>query len=63
MPSYRQVAAKVAAHKREHPERYCPAPGCLWMTGDGSRCPRHPAPRVTHVGFSGTGNGVSMGRG
>jgi hypothetical protein len=35
-----QVAAKVAANKEKHPERYCPAPQCLWRTG-GGYCPRH----------------------
>jgi hypothetical protein len=35
-----QVAAKVAANKEKHPERYCRAPKCLWRTG-GGYCPRH----------------------
>jgi len=39
----RAMQAKVAADKLVHPDRYCPAPRCLWRTGDGSRCPRHPA--------------------
>ena len=34
------VAAKVAANKQKHPERFCPVPRCLWRTG-GGRCPRH----------------------
>lgn len=38
------VAAKVAKHKRLHPELYCPHPKCLWRT-NGGRCPRHPAPK------------------
>ena len=38
------TAAKVAEQKRQHPERYCPEPRCLWRTG-GGWCPRH-APRV-----------------
>lgn len=33
-----QVAAKVAEHKRKHPELYCSR--CLWRTGGGD-CPRH----------------------
>lgn len=41
MPSYGQVAARVAADKEKHPEKYCPARRCLWRTGDGSKCPRH----------------------
>ena len=41
MMSYSSVAAKVAQQKREHPERYCPEPRCLWRTGDGRHCPRH----------------------
>lgn len=24
------TAARVAIEKREHPERFCGAPGCLW---------------------------------
>lgn len=40
--NYRQqVAAKVAAEKIEHPEKFCPVKKCLYKTGDGSRCPRH----------------------
>lgn len=35
------TAAKVAKHKAEHPEMYCPHKRCLWRTGDGSHCPRH----------------------
>ncbi len=35
-----QVAASVAKNKESHPERYCPAPRCLWSTG-GGYCPRH----------------------
>jgi hypothetical protein len=37
------VAAKVAEQKRKHPERFCPAPRCLWRT-EGERCPRHSSP-------------------
>lgn len=43
--------AKVALNKQEHPERYCPAPRCLWKTTKlnhatqvhegGGYCPRH----------------------
>lgn len=36
-----RTAAKIAADKELHPEKYCPQPRCLWRTGDGSRCPRH----------------------
>ncbi len=43
-----QVAAKVAAYKEKHPERYCPAKRCLWATG-GGYCPRH-APHVIQTG-------------
>lgn len=39
-----QVSAARA--KELQPEAFCPHPRCLWRTGDGSRCPRHPAPRV-----------------
>jgi hypothetical protein len=31
---------EVALDKEEHPDRYCPVPGCLWRTG-GGYCPRH----------------------
>lgn len=27
-----RTAAKVALHKRQHPEWYCPVPRCLWRT-------------------------------
>ena len=37
------TAAKVAAHKQQHPELYCPAKKCLWKTGGGA-CPRHGGP-------------------
>jgi hypothetical protein len=43
------TAAKVAATKVKHPERFCPVPRCLWHTGDGSRCPRHPSKIVMEV--------------
>jgi hypothetical protein len=38
---------KVAQEKREHPERFCRSPRCLWkiQTGDGralAACRRHP---------------------
>jgi hypothetical protein len=43
--------AKVAQDKAQHPERYCPAPRCLWKTSKlnhytqvhegGGYCPRH----------------------
>lgn len=26
------INAKVAEDKKRHPERYCPAPRCLWRT-------------------------------
>jgi hypothetical protein len=45
------TAAKVAEDKRQHPERFCPAPRCLWHTAKlnhatgerecGGYCPRH----------------------
>lgn len=35
------IQAKVALDKQAHPEKYCPHRKCLWLTGDGSRCPRH----------------------
>ena len=38
------TAATVAMRKRTKPELYCPADRCLWMTGDGRRCPRHGGP-------------------
>lgn len=44
------VAAKVAADKEKHPERYCPVKGCLWrawrafsLFGQITTCPKHPA--------------------
>lgn len=49
MPSHAQVAKRVREHKERRPELYCPAPRCLWRTGDGSRCPRHPARKENHV--------------
>lgn len=50
------VAAKVALEKEKYPDRFCPAPRCLWRTTrynhetglreplancPGGRCPRH----------------------
>lgn len=35
-----QVAAIVRQNKEKHPERYCPAKGCLWATRSGA-CPKH----------------------
>lgn len=43
------VAERVAARKRAFPERFCPAPLCLWATRDGSYCPRHESVRVSSV--------------
>lgn len=54
MASYGQVALGVALNKELHPERYCPAHGCLWKTAepapDGKRyvlnadpCHKHPS--------------------
>ena len=34
------TASKVAENKERYPDKYCPAPRCLWRTG-GGRCPRH----------------------
>lgn len=42
-----RIAARVAIEKQEHPERFCPVHRCLWKTGDGTRCPRHPAKEGT----------------
>jgi len=52
------IQAKVAIDKQKHPERFCPAPRCLWKTAKlnhetqvhegGGHCPRHrpmPKPR------------------
>ena len=39
------VAAKVRADKEQHPEKYCPAPSCLWrvVTRYGlNPCKKHP---------------------
>ncbi len=36
--------AKVAAHKRAHPELYCPITNCLWRT----TTPRGPSPCRHH---------------
>lgn len=38
--SYARVAMKVAAEKKEHPERFCAIRHCLYRTND-SFCPRH----------------------
>jgi len=47
------TASKVAAYKERYPEVFCPEPRCLWRTGDGSPCPRHPnARRVAHTPVS-----------
>lgn len=40
------TAAKVAIEKREHPERFCEAPGCLWRVkhlrgGPDTPCKKH----------------------
>jgi hypothetical protein len=45
------IQAKVAIDKQKHPERFCPAPRCLWKTTKlnhatqihegGGHCPRH----------------------
>ena len=39
---------KAALEKRDHPERYCRHPRCLWkiVKGDGTPdpCRRHPVP-------------------
>jgi hypothetical protein len=40
------IAAKVAAEKAAHPERFCPVPRCLWriVTPRGPNpCQKHPA--------------------
>jgi hypothetical protein len=49
------IQAKVAIDKQKHPERYCPAPRCLWKTAKlnhktqvhegGGYCPHHRAMR------------------
>lgn len=39
-----KVAAQVAKSKERHPEKFCPAPKCLWRTG-GGYCPRHGGPK------------------
>lgn len=44
--SHNSTAAAVRAAKERHPKHYCPEPGCLWRTGDGSRCPHHALSRV-----------------
>ena len=41
MTTHGSVARSVREAKEKYPERYCPTPGCLWRTGDGSYCPRH----------------------
>lgn len=41
-----RIAAKVAAEKALHPERFCSVPRCLWrtLTRDGVKpCRKHPA--------------------
>ena len=45
------IQAKVAIDKQKYPERFCPAPRCLWKTAKlnhetqlhegGGHCPRH----------------------
>jgi hypothetical protein len=43
-------AAKAARERKAaHPELYCPVARCLWRTGDGSRCPKHPAPLAVEL--------------
>ncbi len=46
-----RTSVKVVLDKVKHPERYCPAPRCLWKTATlnratqkyegGGRCPHH----------------------
>lgn len=43
-----QVAAKVAADKAQHPERYCSVNRCLWAVRSG-KCPKHPHAPI-HMG-------------
>jgi hypothetical protein len=53
------IQAKVAIDKREHPERFCPAPKCLWKTSrlnretqvheGGGYCPRHESYRLARA--------------
>lgn len=40
------TASRVAREKREHPDRFCSHPGCLWRVkhlrgGDDTPCPKH----------------------
>jgi hypothetical protein len=54
------IQAKVAIDKQKHPERFCPAPRCLWKTAKlnhktqihegGGYCPRHRAALRAGVG-------------
>jgi hypothetical protein len=42
---YGAVAASVAAEKRDHPERFCIVPRCLWRTNGGENpCRNHQRP-------------------
>jgi hypothetical protein len=41
------VAQSERLRKEGRPELYCPVRGCLWMTGDGRKCPKHGGPSFT----------------
>jgi hypothetical protein len=49
-----------ARRKAEKPHLYCPDRRCLWMTGDGRRCPRHGGPTWTEE-WSKTAKRISRG--
>ena len=54
------TAAKVAQDKAKHPEKFCPAPRCLWRTGTGEVCPRHKGEQETQPIDTQRAKGVSM---
>jgi hypothetical protein len=41
-----QVAQSVIEHKKNHPEKFCPFPKCLWRTENGKCCPNHTVTKV-----------------
>lgn len=41
------VGQSERQRKEAKPHLYCPDRRCLWMTGDGRRCPRHGGPAWT----------------
>lgn len=55
------VAQSERLRKEAKPHLYCPARGCLWLTGDGRRCPRHGGPPWTET-WGALAKQISSGR-